>query len=998
MGRQEEAILKTKGPCVILAGAGTGKTHTIVEKIKYLIANKIYSPEKIVCITFSNEAANNLLSRVQKAINFENIGEPIIKTFHAFSAELLRKYGDRIGIKKEFNILDPDDAKVVLHRFLKVPAVNCHKYISSIGTAKDLGIGRELLMEYFESKINSFKGIELEKRLEGLNFELKTLYLRNDKWKKKEIIGEMGKINNLLDLKKFICAWNAYEKIKQANNYQDYSDLNKNALYLLQKHREIANDYEYVIVDEFQDTNKIQLDLLFCLAPHGNVTVVGDLNQSIYRFRGAYKKNFVEFKEKFNISKEGIFNLNKSYRSSNKILRAAHRLILNNYKDSNDCFEVLNFNGREGENIEVFELKNAKEEARKAVELAEREIKNGIDMREICIMFRTHQQGRVIKKALEFKKIPYISVTKCSLLKEKSIKRAIDYLVILNKLKKREKGGEEAWWDLIYQLDFAEEDLIKIGRFIKDNKDAENISAVMLNSLCELGLSDNGKMASNVLIERIKRLIPGMGKDASEIIREVYSIGGFVNSQKTKEEKTIMLNLNRFYDLAKEHSTMYAPDLGSFIHYINILGSLGIEINAIDSEDEGIRLMTLHATKGLEYNTVIITNLAQKRFPLERFNNNHLIPAELSPEFDDLPEEDIDYYIYEQERQNQIFEERRLCYVAFTRTKKKLILTYANEYAGRKFYPSPFLYEVKYKENPDFIFNVDVEEKYGEQLLAIKSGLEFSNVLKSRDFDNAIVEIAKNANKERIRFDAKEINFSPSALLTFAECQKKYEYKYIYNMPEKKSISWEALMLGSFVHKILEEGVKCGFTKLKEFEDITKGKHLEVDWEGVELDEALHLVRVFFERNKSKYSRESKTEQLLKMQIGSLNFIGFADRIDFRDDGIEIVDYKTGKSNIPVLSRNWQMGYYALAASKFGKVKRITLDMLRHEKPLEFELDEQGNAAAVHSHQTSGFNVFEVEQELVKAAHEILNAHEKGFKPCSIERNCEFCNEWVYGV
>ena len=923
MNSQEEAIKKIKGPSVILAGAGTGKTYTIIEKIKHLIGNKIYSPEKIVCITFSNEAANNLMGRVQRNLSFGDDKYPIIKTFHAFSADLLRKYGDKIGISKEFSILTPDDAKVVLHRYLKVPIGNCHKYIGGIGTAKDLGIGLESLREHLDLKLSEFKDIELEKRLESLNFELKTLYLRKNKEDKRKLVEEENKISNLLNLRRFVNTWAAYEKIKKIKDYQDYSDLNKNALHLLQQHKEFVNDYEYIIVDEFQDTNKVQLELLFCLAPDGNITVVGDLNQSIYRFRGAYNKNFTEFKEKFNVSENDIFNLDKSYRSSNKILRAAHHLILNNYSVKSECFEVVNFNGREGEKIEVIELKNAREEARKVVELVERETNKGVDMREICVMFRTHQQGRVIRRALDFATIPYVSVTKSSLLKEKSIKKTIDYLTILSKLKNRKKGGEEAWWELIFQLDSAEEDLIRIGRFIKDNKDSDNISAVMLNSLGEIALSDSGRMAARILIERIKKLIPESGKEVPELIREIYNVGGFINSQKTKEEKTVMLNLNKFYELAKEHSIMHSPDLASFINYLDILDSLGIEINAVDSEDNGVRLMTLHATKGLEYNTVIITNLAQKRFPFERFSNNSLIPAELNPEFNDLPDDNLDYYVYEHERKNQLFEERRLCYVAFTRAKERLILTYADEYGGRRFYPSQFLSEIKYKENPDFSFSIDLDEKYENSWNESKGRVEFSSVLRSWDFEHAIVEAVKTSNKNKARFNPQEINFSPSALLTFVECQKKYEYGHIYNMPEQKTISWEALMLGSFVHRLLEAGVKLGFSNLKEFEDLAREKHLESDWERVELDDALFLIRVFFERNKNKYNVDSRTEQILKMQLGGLNFFGFADRIDFRNNEVEIVDYKTGKGSIPPLARNWQLGYYALAASQFGKEPRL---------------------------------------------------------------------------
>ncbi len=994
VGGQEDAIKKAEGPCIILAGAGTGKTYTIVEKIKYLINNNIYSPEKIVCITFSNEAANNLISRIEKALKFEENKRPIIKTFHSFSADLLRRHGDKIGIDKEFKVLTPDDAKVILHKYLKVPAGNCHKFINAIGTVKDLGIELNLLKNYLDKKIGNLNGIDLEKRLENLQFELKTMYLRADKWKKHEVNNEARRISQLLNLKKFVNAWNAYEKLKKLKNYQDYSDLNKSALRLVQENRDINKEFDYIIVDEFQDTNKIQLELLFYLVKNKNVSIVGDLNQSIYRFRGAYNRNFNEFKEKFNISNNEIFNLAKSYRSSNKILRAAHNLILNNYSNVEDCFEVLSFDNREGANIEVYELINSKEEARKIVELIEREVADGVDMREICVMFRTHQQGRIIKKTLELRKIPFVSVSNGSLLKEKSVRTVIDYLSILEKLKKNKSGGEQAWWDLVYQLNFDDSDLINIGRFIKENNKAENLCRLMLSSLPDLELSQNGKMVAKILVEKIKLLEADSDKEVAELVRNIYNLSGLIHGENVKEKNAIIMNLNRFYDLIKGHSVLHGDELSGFINYLDIVENLGIEIERADSENDGVRLMTLHAVKGLEYKVVIVTNLSQKRFPMEKININSLIPVELLPEFKFSSNEDVDYYVYEYEKKNQLFEERRLCYVAFTRAKEKLILTYAQEYGGKKHFPSQFLDEIRYKENPDFSFFADLELKYYEPENSQK--IEFATALGHSNFDSIIHSIIKESNRNE-KFVQKEISFSPSALLMFVECQKKYEYKYIYNMPEKKTISWEMLLLGSFVHKILEAGVKKNFKTLKDFEDLAREMHLEEDWESVELDDALHLIRVFFERNKNKYNSDSKTEQSLKMQLAELNFIGFADRIDFSDDGLEIVDYKTGKSNIPVLARNWQLGYYALAAANLGKVKRLTLDMLRNDMPLEFELDDKGNAAALNSNRVEGFNIYNVEQELIKTAHSILSAYKVGFKPCSVEKNCAFCNEYVYG-
>lgn len=991
LSNAQKAIQKAKGPCLILAGAGTGKTHTIVEKIKHLIQNDIYKPERIVCMTFSNEAANSLQTRIQKSLSLEN-KKPIIKTFHAFSADLLKEHGEKISINNNFQILEPNEAKIILHQNLKIPAGNCHKYVSSIGNAKDLGIALQDLQNNLDRKIEPYGDLNLNKKLENIQFEYQTLYLRKDQ-DKHELSKQIKDLKSIINQKKFIKAWNAYEKLKKIKNYQDYSDLNNNALILLEKFPELASNYDYIIVDEFQDTNKVQLELLFKLAPHHNITAVGDINQSIYRFRGAYNLNLEDFKNHFQLSKEGIVNLDKSYRSSNKILRVAHKLITNNYENPLDSFQVHNKFDQEGAPIEIYELKDSKEEARKVVELIEKSIQSGIDLNEICVMFRNHQYGRIIKQSLDFKEIPYCSVNKASLLNQRSVKTVIDYLTILDRLKKRASGGEQAWWDLIHHLNLPEQDLIRVGKYIKQQRNSENISAKLLNDLLNVDLTDSGRLSMGLLLERIKIMIPNISEDIPKLIKHVIHCSGVLRNDSQKKDKEILLNLNKFHDLAKTHSNFHEPDLSSFIHYLDVISELKIEFPAPEIETNGIRLMTLHSTKGLEFKTVIITNLAQKRFPMEKYSNNSLIPIELSPEFKNIPHEDLDYLAFEQERKHQMFEERRLCYVAFTRTKNNLFLTYAQKYGNKKFHPSQFLQEINYKQNPDLIFNIDSEEKYILPEINLLPAPNFSSIIHKENFDYSLQKII--TEKPKSTLPEKEISFSPSSLLLFEECQKKYEYKYIYNMPEEKTIHWDAMRLGSFVHLILEKGVFQNLDSIKQFLDLSKEIHLSPNWDSVDLEQAEHLIKVFYERNKNKFSKFSKTEQKLSTEINGIKFTGFADRIDYNPDGIEIIDYKTGSGNVPPKNRNWQLGYYALAASEIGKVKKITLDMLKHEKPLEFFLDAQGNAKATYSDRME-FNIYDVRDELLETAKRIIEAKKSSFKPCLLEKSCEFCNEYVY--
>ena len=219
-------------------------------------------------------------------------------------------------------------------------------------------------------------------------------------------------------------------------------------------------------------------------------------------------------------------------------------------------------------------------------------------------------------------------------------------------------------------------------------------------------------------------------------------------------------------------------------------------------------------------------------------------------------------------------------------------------------------------------------------------------------------------------------------------------------MPEPRPISWESLKLGSFAHLVFERGIQEKYTMEEEFLNLAKILHMEEKWSFIELEEVIPLIKVFFHRNINKIKNAQKilTEQKLQANLDGLEFSGFADRIDILPNkNLEIIDYKTGHTTVLPKYRNWQLGFYALAAkeSNLGTPKRLTLEMLRKEKPIEFEIDDKGYATEIHSKRIS-FNLEEIRKELVDKAREILACYEKGFSPCTLEKNCQFCNEYVW--
>ncbi|MEK6908781.1 MAG: ATP-dependent DNA helicase [Nanoarchaeota archaeon] len=928
-------IQRTNGPCAIIAGAGTGKTRSIIEKLKYIIENKIYPIEKVVCLTFSNEAVNNLIERI---IPYIKSKEPIIRTFHSFCADLLREHGEKIGIKKNFRIITPDEGKILLHKYFKVVPILCNKYIDKIGMLKDLG---KSITNFEKNSRNSEDIAKLSKELEEINFKINTSHINKiSKFDLEKIKEESDTIEKEIKDAKFIQTWKSYEKIKLANNGLDYSDLHNKALELLTENHEIADDFEYVIVDEFQDTNKIQCSLLDKIAKKRNITVVGDLNQSIYRFRGAYEDNFKYFREIMNLKKEDIFRLDKSYRSTNNILDMAHELIQNNYKNKEDCFNVKNAHNIEGEKTKIYELKNSKEEVRKIIEIIKEEISKNTPLKQICVIFRTHQQSSMLKKQLEYENIPYTSINKDSLLKDQKIRLVRSYLTIVEKISSKSKGGESSIWEIVNQSIKDTKDNFNITQEIKKWKDKkELICEEFINH--EFDLSENGKIQINLIKYIINSIIENSKLKSEELIKKSYELLGI-------GEKDSVPSLEKFHKFVKELPENEAGDLSGLIYHLNTIDSLGINIEAPELVKDGIKIMTNHSTKGLEYDVVIMSSIVQKKFPIERIDKKD----SFNEETDSL--------------ESQISEERRLCYVGFTRAKKRLYLTFAKEYGQRKYEPSQFLNEISYIDNKSIQFIKDDSESYQTPDINI----------------TPIIEINDGY-----------VSFSPSSLQIFDECEKRYEMKYIYNMPDPTPQSWEAITLGTFIHKVLDKAVKNKCKSLKEIEDIAKIIQIS-EYKELNINESMLMIKVFFERNKKMYDENSMTEKSLRIKIEGLTFTGFADRIDISENGeVTIVDYKTGKYDIKPRYRNWQLGIYAMASKEeLGKPKRLILDMLQKETPLEFELDDQGIAKEIHSARTY-FNLNEVKKEIVETAKKIMIARKTGFRFCQVEKNCQFCED-----
>jgi len=1079
---QEKAIAKTTGPCIVLAGAGTGKTYTIIQKIKHIVDDKLYNPEEILCLTFSNEATNHLREELIKE-NIKNQEKVVVKTFHSFCSDVLKEDGERIGVNPDFEILLPDDAKVMLYKYLNIAPYWSNRYISTIHTAKDFGVSLSQIEEYNKKQLPSLlrfgKEEDLEKIYEKMNTDLNTIYLSplpksQQTETKKELKEFIEKYDDYTKFKKFVELWKKYDAFKKEKSYLDYSDLNYYVLELFTKFgsEKYTERYKYVLIDEFQDTNFLQFQLINYIATHKNITVVGDPNQSIYGFRGAYKDNLDEFKKNFNVNDTtDIFYLDKSRRSPNTVLNIAFDLIKTNYENNvSACHLSSNYQDRQGDKVKIIELVDNYEEARCIADIVLKKIENKVPLKEIAVLVRTHAQAEVIKQALIQKGIKYTYSGKTNFLRFREVKTIISYLSILSNIMNRAGIGDQGWWHLFhYSNELSPSDSLKIGRYLKEKRDDKiSIDQALFDSKIEL--SEDGKRIVEKVVSKLNELSKLSNKALPDLVLDVYELSGLNRAftyERSPENIEHLYNLKKFYEITENFYKIHSKELVDFINYLEIIDKLEINIESSYRKDiDAVRLMTIHASKGLEFDTVILTNLAEKRFPIGRTPNEPLIPKELIPdrlaeikswkEGNNLNEKQILEKLKTYERSIFLFEERRLCYVGFTRAKNNLILTYAKSYnqeKGTTTLESTFLDEIKYKQNTNTEYLEDIDQKstiispssrseeYSSELkyqlinsLDVDSTQELITRLlkylvsrkkdpgtliqdlKASSPDISILNQAKQKieeSKSGLIFTTDSHIFSPSSLSEYLECPKKFELHNLYQMPSRGDFEeadeggTSPLDLGSFVHKILETIVKdkvynkeeaytlaTAISKNKDF----KNKILEAD-----LITAKQLIDVFWVRDIPiiKASTKSETEIKLNLDIDNYKFVGYADRVDYNKDGtINIIDYKTNKSSIDTSKRKIQLGFYALAKQSQGyKINILSLNMLRLEKPVELIVnkeDQEQVTGSTGTNSSANFKLSELREEIRSICNNIAKDYEHNFQPTTDQNKCKFCGYKLY--
>lgn len=606
--QQSEAVLHTEGPLLILAGAGSGKTRVLTHRIAYLIEEKGVNPWNILAITFTNKAAGEMRERVDQLVGFGS--ESIwVSTFHSTCVRILRRHIDLLGYDTNFTIYDADDQKTLMKDVCKLLNIDTKVYkerslLNAISHAKDeLVTPEEFLLQA------------------GGDFSQKKIA---------EVYAE-------------------YEKQLRANNALDFDDLLVKTVQLFQTQKDVLEYYQerfrYIMVDEYQDTNTAQFKFVSLLAEkYRNLCVVGDDDQSIYKFRGANIKNILGFEHVFADAK--VVRLEQNYRSTQNILNAANQVIQNNLERKTKTLWTEN---EEGEKLHFRQFMNAYEEAEYIVgDISKKVREKDGEYRDMAILYRTNAQSRLFEEKFLMANIPYKLVGGVNFYARKEIKDLLAYL------KTVDNARDDLAVKRIINVPKRGIGATTLSR-VQDYASQENIS--FYNALRQAEqITSLGRAAAKVapfvtFIQTLRSKAEILSP--SELLKDIIDSTGYVKeleAEGTEEAEARIENIDELITKVVSYEEENdEPTLSGFLEEVALVA----DIDSVDGDDNQVLLMTLHSAKGLEFPFVYLAGMEDGIFP--------------------------SYMTITADDPTEIEEERRLCYVGITRAMKDLTLTCAQQ-------------------------------------------------------------------------------------------------------------------------------------------------------------------------------------------------------------------------------------------------------------------------------------------------------------------------------
>lgn len=605
---QQMAVFHTEGPLLILAGAGSGKTRVLTHRIAYLMEEKHVSPYNIMAITFTNKAAAEMRNRVNKIVGF-GAEQVWVSTFHSACVRILRRYIDRIGYSTDFTIYDTDDQKRLMKNVIK-----------------DLNLDSKIYKENgMLNKISDFKN---------------KLMTTGD-------VASMARSDfKMLNVSKI---YDNYQEALKKNNALDFDDLIMKTVQLFTKCPEVLESYQdrlqYIMVDEYQDTNAAQFAFVKLLAQkHQNLCVVGDDDQSIYKFRGADITNILQFEKYFPNAR--VIKLEQNYRSTKNILEAANAVIHNNEGRKD---KTLWSDNEKGDKIDLYQAEDGYSEAEMVASTIKEDVDNGrSDYSDYAILYRTNNQSRVLEEKLMMKNIPYKIIGGQNFYQRKEIKDIIAYLRVISNPTD----------------DIAVERIINVPKRgigattvdkVKDYARAYGMD--LYEALMDVENIPGLSRAAGK-IKKFTDLIEGYKKDEyygeiEKLTKDILDDTGYVSelaAENTDEANGRIENIDELVSKIVEYQeNAEDPVLSEFLEEVALVS----EIDNLSEDSSYVVLMTVHSAKGLEFPYVFLCGMEDGLFP--------------------------GYMSIMSGDNEELEEERRLCYVAITRAMKKLTISYAKK-------------------------------------------------------------------------------------------------------------------------------------------------------------------------------------------------------------------------------------------------------------------------------------------------------------------------------
>lgn len=1067
---QKDAIEHKKGPSLVIAGAGTGKTYVITQRIIQLINDKLANSDEILALTFTNKAAEEMSERVDKELPLGTFVDWIM-TFHSFCERILKQNAIHFDLDPNYQLINQIEAvhlfKENLYNFSLStfrPSGNKYKFVADIvqyfSKLQDELISPEMLLSWSTRKIEAFiQELDVDVLLLWNYLDSKNIKKEKDssyyngkvsEWKENwifDIYPQIREIDNekLAQLQKYLDqfelarVFHEYTNKKNELNVLDFGDMVFQTIRLfeqrpniLQKYR---NQFKYILLDEFQDTNLAQYYLMKLLAfPQNNIMVVGDDDQSIYRFRGASISNILTFQDDYPNCKKYV--LTENYRSVQPILDLAYQSISNNNPDrlevKANVSKKLNSNkldipasivfnvSKDDYNEALFITKeiikltgiNPKEEleSQKPAVItheitkeinkptlttdsstglfSKKETSKYVPINEIAILAKSLNYTETLVSIFNKYEIPYKLPNTQNLLTTQEVKFILSFLRAVNdihdtpsflhllnncfiKINSRDQIliNQESKRMHIPIIRFLEDELsMKIGEqefgpiageFFKNNsitdETIETIQKVFSSISKALVQNNDGINLEKIIIDMI----------------ESFGISQRLIKEDSLKASLQLKNIERFIRMAQNFSARFkTQELASFLRYIDT-----IQVTNQPSEDEdeyqnsdGVILSTIHRAKGLEFNTVFLLGVANKRLP----GSNNKPPIEVPDEL--LSKQMVD----NSSKESQIAEERRLFYVALTRAKQNLYVGYAQKYRGNitPSVPSIFITELGIETDKNSKFNqIDISNNTFEIL---------SNEISANNSVNS-----ENLTQKAI-WDITNKSISHTQIKTYGECPYRFKLSSIDKTPIKQSVS---LYFGTAIHETLrnmftylkdtktklplEKAIKItdDFFKTYMFDSIEEYKETVARGRKV----VNSFYKNFYTGKEAPIHLETSFHALLK----DIVITGKIDRIDIIDGNkYKIIDYKTGSlKEEKDIKKDLQLKLYAYGIEKFKHIfpTEIAFIFVEHEKEITIKLKPE--------------DLGKIEKELLTKITPVVEGIKNGmFDPKPNVYTCAFCN------